>query len=293
MSRSRPIKDKIVYFETCKDALVASPDYAIIASPASEHLDHARPFVEAGVPTLIEKPMAITGDKIDQFLDLIAQPDIRLGYVLRQSHCLKAAKHVIEAGGIGRVQYARIAVGMNLADWRPGTDPSKGVSARLCSGGGALLELSHEIDLARWFLGSCVSLYARSARLGSLTVDAEDFVEIVATFSGGVEVNLHLDMLARPGYREGHIFGACGQIKYQLNAQRARAEIFDGDTWRILAEDTAPLAELFDRQLATFVSTSGRSTLASAEDGRAIAKFIDAARQSAVERRVIETGSSI
>ena len=45
-------------------------------------------------------------------------------------------------------------VGQYLPDWRPGTDYKSGVSAQKDLGGGALLELSHELDYLQWFFGN-------------------------------------------------------------------------------------------------------------------------------------------
>ncbi|MCA0452264.1 MAG: Gfo/Idh/MocA family oxidoreductase [Proteobacteria bacterium] len=288
VSASRPALDTITYVADCAAAAALRPDFAIVASPAPNHLDDARPFVEAGIPTLIEKPMGVAVDEIERFLESDARAAVGIGYVLRQSSCLKAVKGALDVGAIGRVLYAELAVGMNLADWRPGTDPANGVSANARSGGGALLELSHEIDLARWLFGTCASLHARTSRMGGLTVDVEDYALIAGTFANNAEVSLHLDMLARPGFRSGRIVGAGGQIRYDLTARPARAEVSDGGPWRVLAEDAATLSELFERQLIAFVSAEGRHALASTEDGRAIAAFIAAARRSAAERRTID-----
>lgn len=288
ISRSRPIKEKIIYLNDYHDALHALPDYAIIASPAPNHLDNARPFVEAGIRTLIEKPMGVNSHEIEQFLRRDARGEIRIGYVLRQSSCLKAVKGAIKASAIGQILYAELAVGMNLSDWRPGTDPTKSISANASSGGGALLELSHEIDLAHWFFGNCVSLQARTSRIGGLAVDVEDYAQITCTFANDVEVSLHLDMLARPSFRSGRIVGATGQIRYDLSTRPARAEISNGSTWRVLAEDTGTLSEMYDRQLSAFVSMIERREMANSEDGRTIATFIAAARRSAAERRAID-----
>mgnify|MGYP001806003475 CR=1 FL=1 len=288
LSRSRPLKEEILYCQSVSEALDASPDIAIIASPAPYHLENAQPFIEAGVPTLIEKPMSVSGADIQKFSTLQSYSRIGVGYVLRQSKCVKAIKMKISDGAIGRVLYARLTVGLHLAGWRPSGDYRAGVSANMSLGGGALLELSHELDLAQWFFGRCRLLQSRAVRLSSITNDSEDYVEIMATFADGIEVSIHLDMIARPGFREGLIVGEKGQIKYDLSAHPAYAVVSDGGSWQVLAEDTARLPELFERQLSAFVSEADFGDLATFKDGRNIATITDAARASAVERRAIE-----
>jgi predicted dehydrogenase len=53
--------------------LAGRVDAVSIASPTSTHLDIALPFVEAGVPVLVEKPIATSLDEADRLLDAAAR----------------------------------------------------------------------------------------------------------------------------------------------------------------------------------------------------------------------------
>lgn len=289
VSRSRPTFEEITYVDDAAAAVAHRPSIAIVASPAPHHIQHARPFVAAGIPTLIEKPMHSDAREVERFLQESGNrcQDVSVGYVLRQSRCIQAVRKAINEGAIGRVLFARFAVGMNLADWRPGTAPESGVSAARATGGGALMELSHEIDLMLWLLGRCKTLRADLARLGEIALDVEDFAEINATMESGARASIHLDMLSRPAFRTCQIVGSVGSIRYDLTARPARAEISDGVTWREIAEDSASLGELFERQLAAFSSGDPQHTMAKASDGLAVLHIVDAARLSAEADRSI------
>ena len=64
------------------------------------------------------------------------------------------AKQLLDDGVIGRPLSARFFVGEYLPDFHPDEDYRKGYSARADLGGGVMLTLIHDIDLATWFFGS-------------------------------------------------------------------------------------------------------------------------------------------
>jgi predicted dehydrogenase len=64
-------------------------------------------------------------------------------------------------------------------------------------GGGVLLELSHELDYIRWFLGPIASVFCDAGSSGTLEIDVEDRVDAVLRTIDGCVVNLHMDFLQR------------------------------------------------------------------------------------------------
>ena len=74
-------------------------------------------------------------------------------YNLRFLPSLQAYRERIQFGVIGKVLSVRCEIGQYLPSWRPGSDYRQAVSASRALGGGALLELSHEIDYLRWIFG--------------------------------------------------------------------------------------------------------------------------------------------
>ena len=82
----------------------------------------------------------------------------RLGYQLRFTEGFDALQHWLPT--LGRLYFARLEVGQYLPTWRPDTEVGQMVSARRELGGGALLELSHELDLVTALLGLPERVYA-------------------------------------------------------------------------------------------------------------------------------------
>ena len=55
-----PVVELIGEWKNCDVVLRQQPAGVVIATPSATHADVAIPFIDAGVPTFIEKPMATT-----------------------------------------------------------------------------------------------------------------------------------------------------------------------------------------------------------------------------------------
>ena len=109
---------------------------------------------------------------------------VGVGYCLRYKPFITEVKNFLDNGTIGEVVNVEIFAGSYLPDWRPNKDYLSSVSASSMLGGGALLELSHEIDYANLFFPN---LYLESAIIKNsqiLNIDAEghDF-NVISDFS--------------------------------------------------------------------------------------------------------------
>ncbi len=213
-------------FPNLDSALTEIPDMAVIALPPALHAEAARTVLAAGVALYLEKPLAL---RPADLADAAAQADARgtvtmAGCTLRRLAGVRRIKALLETGAIGAVHHARLSVGQWLPDWRPGRDYRETYSASRALGGGVLLDLIHEIDLARHMFGEFDSVEATAAASGELELDVEDSAE-VTLHRGRVTVEVHLNYLDRPGHRNGRIFGERGEIIY--NMLENRLEILD------------------------------------------------------------------
>jgi predicted dehydrogenase len=79
------------------DELLGQVDAVTIAVPTEQHRDIARPFLKAGVPVLIEKPMARTLEEADQLIEAAADAGVVLavGHTERFNPALAAARPLI------------------------------------------------------------------------------------------------------------------------------------------------------------------------------------------------------
>lgn len=163
--------------------LDASPiEGAIIAAPNELHRTIALDCLRAGVPVLIEKPLAPT---VSEAMDIATASEqsgvaVLVGHHRRHNPLVKRAKAMIDGGDLGRLVTANICYSMMKPDdyfrqvWRM----SEG------SGGPLLINAIHEVDLLRHLIGEVDSVAAFS----SSTVRhfrVEDTAAVLFRFSNG------------------------------------------------------------------------------------------------------------
>lgn len=203
-----------------EDVAAFAPDAVLISSPASEHIANASAFLASGTPMFIEKPLAVTSSGIDGFVQACANARgfTMVAYVLRFLPALHTIKRLIEDGTLGKVHSAHVQVGQYLPDWRPDSDYRTGVSAQAKLGGGALLELSHELDYATWLFGMPESLQCTRGKLSALEIDVEDSATVLMEYADK-QVTVQLDFLQRVANMALQIVAENGTLKADLIAE--------------------------------------------------------------------------
>lgn len=159
-------------------------DGAIIATPNETHRDLALQFLQAGIPVLIEKPIAHSLADAEDIIQAQKQSGlpILVGHHRRYNPIIRRAKEEIDAGALGELVIATVMCSLMKPDeyfkpaWRrePGT------------GGPVLINAIHEIDLLRHFFGeiSAVSAMKSNHHRG---YEVEDSAALVLRFlSGGL-----------------------------------------------------------------------------------------------------------
>jgi predicted dehydrogenase len=285
------LADRVVcHFE---EAVAHAPAFAIIATPAPFHVETALRLADRGVHLLLEKPLSDRLDGVQELLDVCRRRQLVLmvAYVLRHHRSVQALRSAIQSGRIGRVLGMRADAGQYLPEWRPGRDYRETPSARKQLGGGALLELSHEIDYARWLLGEVTSVQATLARLGDLDLDVEDWAELTLRFAGGAVGSIHLDMLQRSPTRTCRVLGTEGTLAWDSQDPQVRLYSAGSGQWTDL-DLPAPVERnaMYRAQLQHFLAcVAGRaSPCASGEDGKRVLEVVLAARESAALGKTVE-----
>jgi predicted dehydrogenase len=210
-------------FFRLQDALDFHPDVTIIASPASSHIENAVHMLKNGSHLFIEKPLAIDGEQNKQIEELIKRKEtlnqfVMIGYVLRFQPILSYIKSILDEGIVGQVYSARIEVGQYLPSWRPESDYRHGVSAQKNLGGGVLLELSHEIDYAKWLFGTPTSIFCSHNKLSPLEIDVEDSACLIFEYTGEKKrrVVINLDFLQQTPSMNIEVVGHKGKLTADL-----------------------------------------------------------------------------
>lgn len=268
------------------EALAAAPDRVIVASPAPQHLDHARPFAEAGIPVLIEKPLSHDWLSCQAHAGWLQRHAalVSVGYNLRYLESARFMKQLIDQGALFGLSSLQIEVGQYLPDWRPGTDYRTQVSSQRALGGGAILELSHEIDLLIWLMGQPQGVFCRARQSGQLDIDVEDTVDSLFVLRDGASATLHMDFLQRARVRQFSFVCADGTLRWDL--ARDTVERHTADERRTLFTAASEDRNLgYIAELRDFFE-HGRCA-ASADEALRVMRAIDAMKRSS-ERQAFE-----
>ena len=164
------------------DLLAAGrPDGAVVAAPSTLHLDLVSRLLEAGVPTLCEKPCGTTPDEARAAVkraDETGTP-LQIGYWRRFVPELAALRRRIAAGELGAVLLVR------SEQWDESPPPP---SFRVASGG-ILVDMGvHELDQIRWLTAEeldCRAVVAAAKGVDPPVEGDPESVEAVFALSGG------------------------------------------------------------------------------------------------------------
>ncbi len=169
---------------------VHRPDYVVVANRTAEHATTLEELAHHGFDgwVLVEKPL---------FDGVGTRPGsgfngLFVGYNLRFHPVLLALRERL-AGA--RIVSAHIYVGQYLPHWRPGADYRQSYSASRADGGGALRDLSHEIDYLQWFFGRWHRLTASGGHFSGLEITSDDVFSILMNCERCPEVNLSMNYL--------------------------------------------------------------------------------------------------
>ena len=178
------IKDYGARHYTSVEAALASErfDAAIIASPNIFHGDQTLACLNAGLPTLVEKPLADSlGDaaRIARASESLGVP-VLVGHHRTHSPLLGVAKSFLDSAEFGRL----VSVFGSAQFYKPGDYFEAGPWRTKKGGGPILINLIHEIGFLRYLAGEIGSVSATASK-SVRSFEVEDTVGIVFTFENG------------------------------------------------------------------------------------------------------------
>lgn len=287
-SSGRISQQPITHCDECiprvEDLLKKSIDMAIVASPAPFHALHAIELIQAGIPTLVEKPLSTKLEDANAILKCAQKPNshVAVGYCLRFLPSASLMKSLVEERKVGQIFNVFIEVGQYLPDWRPHKHYKDTVSAKAELGGGALFELSHEFDYCQWIFGELSLKHASLRSSPQLKLDVEDMVDVVATLPDGAVVNIHLDFLQRRAYRNCRVIGSDGVLNWDLINNTVTFSDSSGDEL-IYSEAHWDKNLMYTNMLEQFIAApinQKASTLCTPEQALDTVRFIDKIKSS-------------
>ena len=202
-----------LFYETIKsmdDIPGLNPDYVVIASPTSQHYSQLK-FLESHLKDrkiLVEKPL------YDYMADLLIENnEVYVGYNLRFHPLLHKIKHAVDGRKLWNIQ---VFCGSYLPKWRNGRDYRETSSARQDSGGGVLLDLSHELDYVQWLTSPLEVNHAVSRKVSDLEIDTDDLLLLSGKTADGAHVHISLNYFTQKPIRQILIDGERISIQADL-----------------------------------------------------------------------------
>lgn len=244
-------KYRITCFADLDQALAWRPDLAVVANPSSLHVTMAEPLVRAGVPVLVEKPVAASLDDALRLRDAAQDSGapVMVAFTLRLHPAVRTFLDWLAAGMVGRVSSAQ-AVCHNFLPHNHSYEPwTEFYLGRRDLGGGTILSETHTIDLVHAAFGLPRALWCRGGRLGRHQCDVEDTATALLDY--GFPLSLHLSMVERPVRRHITIHGEHGRLTCDPLAGVTAFHGPDGE--RRFDASSVALASLYPAQMQAFL----------------------------------------
>ncbi len=294
----------VPHFETIEEMISGTRlDGVILATPNQLHVAHAEICVAAGLPALIEKPLATDLAGAERIVAMGAASGVPLltGHHRRHNPLVARAKEIVEAGTLGQIAAVQGTTWFHKPDDYFTVDWRRGKGA-----GPVYLNLIHDIDLLRHLCGEIVRVHAaESAAVRGNEV--EETAVILLTFASGAlgTVNVSDTVVAPWSWeltaRENPMYPATDQQCYLIGGTHASLALPNLAVWsnpdkRSWIEPIGATRHVFDfedplvRQVRQFAAVirGDEAPLVPAEEGLRNQKVIEAVKTSARTGATIE-----
>lgn len=204
------------------DQLIGSGeiDVVVVATPNRSHVAMARLAVAAGLPVVVDKPLAATSAEGRALVEEARRRGVPLTVFQnrRWDGDFLTVRRLIDEGALGTV----LRFESRFDRWRPEVRDRWREQAAPEDAGGLLFDLgAHLVDQAVQLFGPVESVYAEiDHRRPGTAVDDDDFVALAHT--GGTRSHLWMSVLAAQlGPRMRVLGDRAGYTKYGLDGQEA------------------------------------------------------------------------
>lgn len=175
-------------------------DIVYITNPISKHVYYALKFAKFGSNIFIEKPLSHNLRNVSLLKKIQKKKKLKIciGYQLRFHPGIKYIQNIIKKNKLGKIEKGTFHFGEFLPDMHKYEDYSKTHMAKKKQGGGAVLCLSHEVDLVRYLLGEPKIVESTIYKKSNLNIDVEDCLEAILKFENRAKVKLNINFLDTP-----------------------------------------------------------------------------------------------
>lgn len=212
-TKRNDLKIKEIY--SWKEVAQLKPDVAFIMNPTYLHIRTARKCAALGMHLFIEKPFSHNLKGIDDLERICRKKRLTCytAYCLRFNPIIQELRKLVQKK---RIYHVRVTCSSYLPEWRKPLHSRKSYSRIAIQGGGVLLDLSHEFDYIQYLFGDIKIISGFFGRASNVSVDAEDFADLLISARRAKNVNLHLNFFSSFNERRIVIDHAAGCIVADL-----------------------------------------------------------------------------
>jgi len=292
------------YFKTLQDMLDGDrPDGVILATPNQAHVEGALACISAGIPTLIEKPLAVDSEGAQTIVSSGESAGVPLltGHHRRHNPLIARARQIIDDGQLGTI------TAVHGSTWLHKPDDYFNEVWRTKKGSGPVyINLIHDVDMLRYLCGEIVSVYAMESN-AVRGYEVEDTMVVLLQFDNGALGTMTLsDTIVAPWSweltaRENPAYPSTAETCYQIGGTQGSLALPNmalwshGDTnswWEPISSThfTYQFDDPLVRQIEQFVAVirGEEPPLVSAEEGMKNQQVLDAIKTSATSGVRIE-----
>ncbi len=303
-----PTNQPVPVYETLDamfDATIV--DGVILSTPTLLHVEGGLSCVSRSVPVLIEKPLAASADEAEALVQSARTKGVPIlvGHHRRHNPIIQKTAELIKEGAIGEVRAAQVTCWFykpddyfDIAPWR-----------KQAGAGPISVNLVHDVDLMRHFLGEVVTVQAQMAP-SMRGFENEDLAAAVLRFESGAVCTITVsDSVVSPWSweltsREYPIYPATNESCYLIGGSEGALSIPDmrlwqheGETswWNPIKATAMPVSQSdpLINQVAHFaeVIRGAASPLVTGEEGLKTLRVVEAIQTAAQTQKLITLGA--
>ena len=240
-------------FASLEEALLDPPDMAVVCTPAHLHIPMARQLVAAGVHVLIEKPLGVSLEGVNELIQESQQQGrvVAVAYVLRFHPLLNKLRQLVSEERYGPVVQLSLVSGQHFPFYRPAYREI--YYADRATGGGAIQDgLTHLMNAGQWICGPIDALVADAAHQVLEGVDVEDTVHVLARH-GNTMASYSLNQHQAPNESTLTLVCAGGTLRCQFHEQMLLLAEAPDQPWQVVQESQLERDDLFVAQAHGFL----------------------------------------
>lgn len=278
-------------YASLDEALAARPwTIVVICTPANTHIPIARRCVEKGVHVLIEKPLAVSVEGVEELAGEISRRDVvvRVAYTHRSIAAVMKLKELLGSRQIGDIKHVVATVGQHFPTARPAYAST--YFARRETGGGVIQDaITHVVHAVEWLVGPFVSVFCDASHQVLEGVEVEDTVNLIGRLRGGIPASLVQNQFQAVDELNITLHGLNGSLRADFQHQRVGVWMLGETDWQWTDLPQEERDAMYIRQAASFLdAVEGKpDNLATLEDGWQTLKVNIAAMQSSDQRKEI------